>query len=214
MGGDPAHRRGIVAPEVADELPGLRLLWRVLPARRERSPRWLRDRLRRLSDGPRGSGVIAMRTHAIPQAHRTFFRQIGLDPDTVRIPSEQAAVNRLVDGEFASRDLVSDALLAALVETGVAVWAFDAGWLEGELSIRLSRPDELLGEGEAARRLPDGRLVVASARPHALLFGAVAPGQEVSERTGEAVLFTVGVPGVPDIHLEEALWMAADLLRE
>ena len=35
-----------------------------------------------------------MRTKPIPQAYRAFFRQIGLDPDVDRIPSEEAARRR------------------------------------------------------------------------------------------------------------------------
>ena len=64
-----------------------------------------------------------MRTKPVPQAYRAFFRQIGLDPDVQRIPSEQAALARLVQGGFRSVDLIADACLIALVETGVPVAA-------------------------------------------------------------------------------------------
>jgi hypothetical protein len=61
--------------------------------------------------------------------------------------------------------------------------------------------------------LAEGRLVVADAVAiQGLLFGPLAPGHEINRRTRRMVLFTVGVDGVPDIHLEEALWVCQDVL--
>jgi hypothetical protein len=59
--------------------------------------------------------------------------------------------------------------------------------------------------------MPAGRLVVADAsRPVAVLFGDVATDAGVTRRTREMVLFSVAVPGVPPIHVEEALWTVWD----
>ena len=44
-------------------------------------------------------------------------------------------------------------------------------------------------------------------------FGPVAPGHEPGSRTARIALFAVGVPGVPSIHLEEALWTCGEILR-
>ena len=61
--------------------------------------------------------------------------------------------------------------------------------------------------------LEPGRLVVADAtRVHALLFGPVAPEHEVSTATERVTLFSVGVDGVPAIHVEEALWICLEAL--
>ena len=51
-----------------------------------------------------------------------------------------------------------------------------------------------------------------AARPLAVLFGDVAPDAGVTERTREMVLFSVAVPGVPPIHVEEALWTVWDIV--
>jgi hypothetical protein len=62
--------------------------------------------------------------------------------------------------------------------------------------------------------LSEGQLVVADAGAvHATLFGEPAPGQAPGPRTDRVVLFAIGVDGVPAIHLEEALWLASDVLR-
>ena len=207
-------RAGFIAPELAREFPGLRLAWLVCRARPRPSPPDLRQRLMSLSNRFRGASVVALRTQPIPHAYRAFYRQIGLDPDSDRVPIERAATARLMDGQFRSRGLVEDALLIALVETGVPVWALDSDHVgAGGLGIRLSLDGEALGAGELAMRLPAQRLVVADAqRAHALLFGPLARGREISARTRSLMLFSVGVAGVPAIHVQEALWLAAEAL--
>ncbi|HEY2770189.1 MAG TPA: hypothetical protein VGI87_06460 [Solirubrobacteraceae bacterium] len=209
-----APAAGFVETELRSEFPHLRLDWVTVRAGVRPSPPAVRERLRRLSDRYRGANVVAMRTQPIPHAYRTFFHHIGLDPDSDRVPSEKAAVMRLLHGEFRSRDVVRDALLIALVETGVPVWALDAALVDAAgLGIRTSVAGERLGTGEHAGALLAGRLVVADAQAvHALLFGDVAPGHEVTGRTQRMALFSVGVEGVPAIHVEEAMWICLEIL--
>lgn len=207
--------RGSIAPEVESEFPGLRLLWATVAARLEPSPPELRLRLAELASRYRGESVVAMRTQPIPHAYRSFFRQIGLDPDVDRIPAEAVAVERLMQGGFRSSNVVDDARLTALIETGVPVWALDAELVDvGGLGIRATVPGDRLGSGEAARGVAPGSLAIADrGLVHALLFDEVAAGHGVSRRTERLVLFAVGVEGVPSIHLEEALWIAVEALR-
>jgi DNA/RNA-binding domain of Phe-tRNA-synthetase-like protein len=208
--------RGLIAPELTAEFPGLRLHWtELLEARVRASPRDVRRRLRELSDRVAGAGVVAMRTQPIPHAYRAFYRQVGLDPDAARIPSEEAAVRRLLQGRFQSRDTLKDALLIALVETGVPVWALDARRVEVDtLGIRAARSGERLGGSPDGLSLPAGQLVVAdAARVHASLFGEPAPGHAPGSGAQRIVLYAVAVEGVPAIHVEEALWVCTDILE-
>lgn len=204
---------GFLDPEVSAEFPGLRLSWATVRGRFGSSPPTVRQRLRSLSDRYRGATVVTMRTHPLPHAYRTFFRQTGLDPDATRIPSEEVAVARLLQGGLRSTGLPADALLIALVETGVPVWALDADRVDASgLGIRLSAPGEPFGA--QGHSLAGGRLVVADGQAiQALLFGTLAPGHEVRRRSARIVLFAVGVEGVPDIHLEESLWICQDVLQ-
>jgi len=202
VGPSPTPRPGFVDPAVRDEFPGLRLCWVTVPGHRASSPPELVRRLRDLSNRYRGGGVVAMRTKPVPQAFRAFFRQIGLDPDVHRIPSEEAAVARLVQGGFRSVDRVADACLIALIETGVPVWALDAEQVaQDTLGIRVAddpAPGSLVvGDG-------DGVVCV--------LFEQPVPTAAVGPRTRQVTFFAVAVDGVPEIHVEEALWCAADLL--
>lgn len=206
--------QGSIAPELEAEFPALRLLWVTVATRLRPSPEGVKDRLRTLSSRYRGETVVAMRTQPIPHAFRVFFRHIGLDPDVTRIPPEAAAVERLMRGGFPSHNIVDDARLVAMIETGVPVWALDADFVDvGGLSIRSTVPGDRLGSGESASPLAPGRLAVADARlVHALLFEEVAPGHRIRRATQRVVLFAVGVEGVPAIHLEEALWISVDML--
>jgi DNA/RNA-binding domain of Phe-tRNA-synthetase-like protein len=206
---------GFIAPELKAEFPGLRLDWVTALASPRPSPREIKRRLRDLASRYRGANVVAMRTQPIPHAYRTFFHQIGMDPDVRRIPSEQAALSRLLHGGFSSHNVIDDARLIALIETGVPVWALEANAVdEGGLGIRLTVAGDRLGSSEDARQLAEGRLAVTDAHTvHAVLFDDdVAPGHGVSPRTERAVLFAVGVDGVPAIHIEEALWICMEVL--
>ncbi|HSC02682.1 MAG TPA: hypothetical protein VLC49_05165, partial [Solirubrobacteraceae bacterium] len=155
-----------------------------------------------------------MRTQPIPHAYRAFYRQVGLDPDAARIPSEEAAVRRLLQGRFGSRDTLQDALLIGLVETGVPVWALDARRVEVDsLGIRAATSGERLGSSPEGLSLPPGQLIVADAlRVHASLFGEPAPDHAPAPGEQRIVLYAVAVDGVPAIHVEEALWVCTDLL--
>jgi DNA/RNA-binding domain of Phe-tRNA-synthetase-like protein len=191
-----------VEAELAREWPGLRLATMAFGFVPGPSPPELRDRLRLLSDRIRGPQAIAMRRQPIPHAYRVFFRHIGLEPDEHRIPVEALVLERMQHGGFKSRNLLDDAITIAVMETSVPVWALDAAALDGDLRLRTAAA----GEG-----MPGGRLVVAdAARPVAVLFGDIAAGAGVTERTREMVLFSVAVPGVPPIHVEEALWTVWD----
>jgi DNA/RNA-binding domain of Phe-tRNA-synthetase-like protein len=206
---------GFVEPAVRSEFPGLRLDWVSVECRRRDSPREIQRRLKDLSGRYRGASVVAMRTQPIPHAYRAFFRQIGLDPDVDRVPSEAAAVARLLQGAFRSVNLVEDALLLGLVETGVPVWALDADRVDaGGLGIRLSAPGDRLGATEYPSAIAPGTLLVADAVSiHGMLFGEIAAGHEVTRQSSRIVLFSVGVDGVPAIHVEEALWVCLEVLN-
>jgi DNA/RNA-binding domain of Phe-tRNA-synthetase-like protein len=204
-------RQGAVEAAVAAELPGLRLRWIEVPRGSGRSSRQLKRRLAALSDRFGGPQAIALRSKPIPWAYRVFYRQIGLDPDEQPTPVEAVALERMRRGGFVSRNLLDDALTMATIESGVALRAFDAERVEGGLGIRRSGGGDAL-EGRPGD-LPTGTLVVADQRrPLALLFGATASGRGVSRRTERMIIVAVGVRGVPEISVEEALWIAGEAI--
>jgi DNA/RNA-binding domain of Phe-tRNA-synthetase-like protein len=208
------------APEVEEELPGLRLLTSgVQVARRQpltgRSPPEIEERMRELSSRIRGARAVAMRREAVPAAYRVFFRHIGLDPDIVRTPIEAAVLERMLRGAFLTGGLLEDILLIALLDTSVPVWALDADTLDGPLGIRTSTDGEPLGRSRDPSRLPARRLVIAdSSAALAVLFGELASGHAAGPGTCRLKLFAVQVAGVPTLFAEEALWSARTALEQ
>ncbi|HEX2411924.1 MAG TPA: hypothetical protein VHJ39_12215 [Solirubrobacteraceae bacterium] len=189
-------RRGLVTPAVAAEHPGLRLVWTEVSASPARTPPELRERLRAMADRMHGAHAIELRRREVPHLHRVFFRQVGLDPDVIRTPVEAVVLRRMSEGGLRPQGLIPDALTVAILETGVGVWALDA--------------DRVVGAPELRE---DGRLVVADEAGHlCVLFDDPLPRAAVGRSTSRVALVAVAVPGVPEVFVEEALWIAADIL--
>jgi DNA/RNA-binding domain of Phe-tRNA-synthetase-like protein len=207
---------GFVSADVAAEFPGLRLDWMTVATsggRLRSSPPAVVERLGHLANRYRGASVVAMRSKPIPHAYRAFYRQIGLDPDIDRIPAERVAVERLLHGGFASVDLITDACLVALLETGVPVWALDADAVDEDgLGIRTTTRHDCGGRTDADYVEPGILAVVDRSTVHGLLFADPANAGAVRPRTRRVALFSVAVRGVPAIHVEESLWICAELI--
>jgi DNA/RNA-binding domain of Phe-tRNA-synthetase-like protein len=209
---EAAPEPGWVQPELAEEFPGVSIVSTTIETKTGRSPEALKQQLRVLSDRIAGGQAIQLRQKPIPWAYRVFFRHIGLDPDTTRTPIEQLIFDRMHDGRFVSRNRVDDSLTIGMVEVGVALRAFDADRVSGRIGLRLSKEGERF-EGRVSP-LPDGTIVVADeARALGILFERTAEGRGVRRGTSRVLLVAIGVRGVPDIALEEALWVAGSALR-
>ena len=96
------------------------------------------------------------------------------------------------------------------------VWALDAGVVDADsLGIRTAVAGDRLGA--RPERYPAGRRASWWSRTRRAstrsLFGEPAPATPLDPRTQRIVLFAVGVDGVPAIHVEEALWVATDVLE-
>jgi len=149
-----------------------------------RSPRELRRQLNALSDRHGGARAITQSTHAIPQAYRR------LAPERPS-PAEELTLKRLIRGQYRSRGVLPDALLIATVDTEVGVWALDADRLHGVPHV---------GDG----------IVADGAGPIAEWF--VDP-EYVTRATRRLVLFALVPLGVPDGAVEEALTIAAEIVK-
>ena len=103
-----------------------------------------------------GPQAIALRHKPIPWAYRVFFRQIGLDPDEQPTPVEAVALERIKRGGFVSQSLLDDALTIAIIESGVALRAFDADRADGPARHPPDAP-RARGSRGAGRRCPQGR---------------------------------------------------------
>jgi hypothetical protein len=153
-------------------LSDLRLLCETFEA--DLSRRSLRPQLRALSDR-----VPRVRDAGDP--YRIAMNRLGIDAPT---PAEAALKARLIHGGYRSRGLVADALLIAVVETGVGVWVTDD---PGPLVLD---GDEVVGAGVRFR-----------------VFSAPPPATRPL-----VCAFALVVPGVAELEVREALWVVRELL--
>ena len=118
---------------------------------------------------------------------------------------------RLIEGGHRSQNRLADALLLALLETGVPVSAFDSAAVDGPVGLREALRGERLGDGELAPQLAPGMLVIADAeRPLAELFGDLAREALPGRRTERLTLVSVQDPAGAD---DPRRGGAVDLLR-
>ena len=115
-----------------------------------------------------------------------------------RTPAEAVALRRMMDGGLHPRGLIEDALTVAVLETGVGVVAFDADGLAGDLQLRRDGETIVVADDEGAC---------------AVLFQEPVPRAHLSRETRRVALVAVTIPNVAQLFVEEALWIAWEILR-
>jgi DNA/RNA-binding domain of Phe-tRNA-synthetase-like protein len=207
-----AAEAGWVAPELADELPGVEVLWTRVEARPGRTPQPVRQRMRELAGRMTGSTVVQSRQDAVPWAYRVLWRRLGVDPDSERTPVERLMVQRLEHGGIPNQGMPTDAAVVATLETGVPIVVFDADQVAGRPGLRPAAAGESLGDAESILRA--GEVVYADEqRPLARLDGELAAGCAVTETTTAMLVCALAAATVSQLAIEEALWTAVELLR-
>ena len=194
---------------VKAEFPDLRAEWLACTCGDHRCDRGVGERLAMLASRLNGRQALELRQQQVPAAYRSFFRQVGLDPDQQLTPIEQAVLGRLFSGGNLPQDRISDALLLALLETSVPVFAFDAAFVSPPIKIRSAGLDEVL-EGVAVE--PGALIVADSQRPLCQLFSPPQPPVAAGAASDQLLLVAILVPGVSAIAGDEALTIAAEAI--
>jgi DNA/RNA-binding domain of Phe-tRNA-synthetase-like protein len=125
-----------VSGDLAAEFPGLRADWLICQCSDHSCDPGVGERLALLASRFNGRQALELRQQQVPAAYRSFFRQVGIDPEQQPTPIEQAVLGRLLSGGNLPQDRISDGLLLALLETSVPVVAFEAGVVAPPISIR------------------------------------------------------------------------------
>ncbi len=213
MGWVPAPRQGWVAPHIASEFPGLGIAWVEVDAKPGRSPEPVRQRLRDLSDrtygvagdppagtaDPLGLPRLLPPDRPRPRPHPHPGR--AADPRPAprrRLPQPRPAGRRAQ-----RRDRRDRGRAARLRRRGDRGRALHPRLRAGGVARRGGRPSWRRGRWRSP----------TSAGPVGLLFGPTAEGLGVEKRTRRIAVAAVQVKGVPQIAVEEALWMAAATLE-
>ncbi|HKZ62945.1 MAG TPA: phenylalanine--tRNA ligase beta subunit-related protein [Thermoplasmata archaeon] len=149
------------------------------------------------------------------RAYRDFFWRVGVDPTKVR-PAAEALLRRVIQGKPLPRiNTLVDAYNLASMETRIALAAFDAASLRGDLRMRRARPGEtFLGIGmEAPITLWGVEVVCEDAdRLVAVYPYRDADASKVTSYTRDARFLACGVPGIPEEALREAATTTASLV--
>jgi len=157
--------------------------------------------------------LLQLREEPIFRAYRDFFWRIGIDPTKVR-PAAEALIRRVLRGRPIPKiNTLVDAYNLASMETAIALAAFDADRLGGELLMREARVgEEFLGIGmEAPRRLRGGEVVVEDGEKLIAIYPyRDAEKSKITLQTQRVLLMVCGVPGIVEEALEEAGQVALD----
>jgi DNA/RNA-binding domain of Phe-tRNA-synthetase-like protein len=149
------------------------------------------------------------------RAYRDFFWRVGVDPTKVR-PAAEALLRRVIQGKpFPRINTLVDAYNLASAETRVALAAFDAAKLRGDLRMRRARQGEtFLGIGmEATATLKGVEVVCEDAdRLVAIYPYRDAEASKVTSDTRDVRFLVCGVPGISEDALREATAIAANLV--
>ena len=198
-----------MASALEAEFPGLRAEWIRCECSEHRSDTGVGERLAHLASRFSGRQAVELRQQQVPAAYRSFFLQVGIDPDQQPTPIEQAALGRLLAGGNLPQDRISDALLLALLETAVPVIAFDASFVTEPIELRGASDGEAIGANELA----PGTLIVADAdKPLCQLFAAPEPPLAAGRASQDLLLVAVVAPGVSELTSDEALTIAAEAI--
>ncbi|MCW3064676.1 MAG: hypothetical protein JWN32_1848 [Solirubrobacterales bacterium] len=188
----PEVRAGVVDVAVKRDFPALALRAILCGGADPRGSRHRHARLDELDDRVRLAAVGGLRTDSVAGAYRAFARQIGLDPDVDLNPLDRAALDRLRSGRFRSGSHLGDALLVAMLETSVPLWALNAPAVRGDLRVLADA---------------DGRLAIADDRwPLAALLAPPRSDVAATDGSDRLVVYALRVGSVPLTTIEEAFW--------
>jgi len=147
------------------------------------------------------------------RAYRDFFWKIGIDPTKIR-PAAEALIRRILGGKTIPRiNTLVDAYNLASIKTEIALAAFDADKLKGELIMRFAeKGEEFLGIGmEKPMLLKGGEIVVSDGEKLVAVYPhRDADDTKITEKTKNVMLLVCGVPSIGEETLQKAARVALE----
>ena len=149
------------------------------------------------------------------RAYRDFFWRAGIDPTKNR-PAAEALIRRILGGGTIPRiNTLVDAYNLASIKTEIALAAFDANKLKGELLMRFAEKGEnFLGIGmEKPMLLQGGEIVVSDNEKLVAVYPyRDADDTKITEKTKNVMLLVCGVPDIGEETLQNAAQVALDYI--
>ena len=149
------------------------------------------------------------------RTYRDFFWRVGIDPTKNR-PAAEALIRRVIGGKTVPNiNTLVDAYNLASVKTEIALAAFDADRLKGDLLMRFATEgEEFLGIGmEKAMVLQGGEIVISDDEKLVAVYPhRDADNTKITMKTKNVVLLVCGVPGVEEETLQKAAQVAVEYI--
>ncbi|MFX0140846.1 MAG: B3/4 domain-containing protein [Candidatus Hodarchaeota archaeon] len=153
----------------------------------------------------------------IIRAYRDFFWALGIDPTKIR-PAAEALIRRILKGKSIPRiNCVVDAYNLASMESGIALAAFDADLLKGDLIMRFAEENEIfLGIGmKEAKKLKGNELIINDQKQIIAIYPyRDADSTKVTKYTKEILLLICGAPRLEKELLNFAGDLAIDYITQ
>ena len=149
------------------------------------------------------------------RAYRDFFWRVGIDPTKNR-PAAEALIRRILGGRTIPRiNTLVDAYNLASIKTEIALAAFDADKLKGELLMRFAEKEEkFLGIGmEKPMLLQGGEIVVSDSEKLVAIYPyRDADSTKITEKTKNVMLLVCGVQDIGEETLQNAAQVALEYI--
>ena len=149
------------------------------------------------------------------RAYRDFFWRVGIDPTKNR-PAAEALIRRVLRGRTMPRiNTLVDAYNLASIKTEMALAAFDANKLKGDLIMRFAeKREKFLGIGmEKPMLLQGGEIVISDNQKLVAIYPyRDADSTKITEKTKNVMLLVCGVPGIGEENLQNAAQVALEYI--
>lgn len=151
------------------------------------------------------------------RAYRDFFWALGIDPTKIR-PASEALIRRFLNGKPIPRiNCIVDAYNLASMESGIALAAFNADLLKGDLIMRFANEGEkFFGIGmKEPKDLQGNELIVSDEEQIIAIYPhRDAENTKVKNNTTNIFLLVCGVPGIKKDLLISTAELAIDYITQ
>lgn len=208
-----------VQPVILERFPGLQVLLRIIDGLTvgDKSEKLQAFKQRVVEETKQRYNIATVKDEPAFRAYRDFFWSAGIDPTKVR-PAAEALIRRILAGKpVPTINTLVDSYNLASIRTGIALGAFDAGKLKGDLTLRLAQAGEkFLGIGMSEPiTLGGNELVVADEEKLIAVYPyRDAEGTKVTAATRNLCLLVCGAPGIGEGALVEASRVAVDYITK
>jgi len=206
-----------IAPEVKAHFPDLQVLVSLVEnvTVKKADPRLNAFKEEIVQEVKGSCNIESLKDKPIFRAYRDFFWRIKVDPTKNR-PAAEALIRRLITGNPLPRiNTLVDAYNLASIKTEIAIAAFDADKLSGNLTMRYAEKGEkFLGIGmEKPQILQGGEIVISDKEKMVAIYPyRDAEKSKVTEDTRNVLLLFCGVPRISLDKLYEAMTVASEFI--